>query len=194
VLVLGITTCSAYTFYWFYKTWRDLAAAAEARRPGEQEELAPFADLSPLLRTMVLVLPLALAPFASIDPFLRLLPVIFYAVNIYLILTLTKSIAEMHPDPTSFPRRRPLAAAGLVLALMIACASLSVLKGGWFLLSFFIIVPLAVVQRWLNCYWKASEPAGTLVRQGFNGPEACAIVAGGALLALTVTSFFVLPQ
>lgn len=194
VVALGILTCFAYPFYWFYKTWRDLAEAATESPPDARPELAPFRDISPMLRTTVLIVPFALAPFMGIDPFLQVLPLIFYAVNIYLILALVKSIADIYPGEASFVRRHPLAAAGIVLAAMIGCASLSALKGGFFLLSFLGIVPIAVVQHWLNGYWRAVEPDGLQVRQAFSIKECCAIVIGGALLGLTITSFFVLPQ
>jgi len=169
VLSLSILTCMAYPFYWYYKTWRDLSQAAGVENCQNNPALKPFHNISPLLRTIGLVVPI---------------------LNFYLALTLIKGIAELHPDSGSFAHRRPMLTAGIFTALLLICSSLSALPGAWYLCSFTAAIPLAVVQNWMNIYWRSVEPNGLNVRHAFSGKELLCIILGSLLLGLILASFW----
>ncbi len=163
VIVLSILTCSAYPIYWFYKTWRDLRAEALTERGRANPNIEQFADISPMLRTIGLFIPI---------------------FDIYIAVTLVKGIAELNPRDNAFSRKHPLVASGLVLGFMIAFACLYKLPGVLYMLSFAAAIPLAFVQFWLNNYWKSQEPSDLIVRQAFTGKELIAVILGSLLLGL----------
>ncbi len=163
VIVLSILTCSAYPIYWFYKTWRDLKAEAQSARGQTNPHLEQFADISPMLRTIGLLIP-------------------FF--DIYIAVTLVKGIAELNPQDSAFSRKHPLVSSGLVLGFVIALACLYKLPGTLYMLSFAAAIPLAFVQSWLNNYWKSAESSDLIVRQAFTGKELIAVILGSLLLGL----------
>jgi hypothetical protein len=177
VAALTILTSFAYSFYWFYKTWRDLSFYAGQRKYAsasaeslESKPIEKFANISPMLRTIGLFIPLW---------------------HIYLVLTTFKDIAELHPDANSFPRRKPLLAACCVLTAIIICISLAALPGAYYLLCLLAGLPLAYVQTWINAYWKSVEPKDLHVRYAFTVKELVVIVLGSALLGLNAAAFFI---
>lgn len=163
VIVLSILTCFAYPIYWFFKNWRDLKAEALSERGQTNSNLEQFADISPMLRTIGLLVPI---------------------FDIYIALTLIKGIAELNPSDNSYSRKHPLIASGLVMGAIIALVYLQTLPGILYLLSFAASIPLAVVQSWLNNYWKSVEVPDLIVRQTFTGKELIAVILGGLLLGL----------
>lgn len=163
VIVLSILTCFAYPLYWFFKNWRDLKAEALSERGKTNPNLEQFADISPLLRTIGLLVPI---------------------FDIYIAVTLIKGIAELNPKDNAFSRRHPLVASGLVMGFVIALVYLQTLPGILYLLSFTAAIPLAIVQSWLNNYWKSVELPDLIVRQAFTGKELIAVIVGGLLLGL----------
>lgn len=171
VVALAILTCSAYTFYWFYKTWRDLAAFA-AESSEEKPELARFAKQSCLLRSMGLLVPV---------------------LNIYLALDLLKGLAELYPHPHSAVRKHPLACATALTAGLSILGMASRLPGAFYLLSLSVCVPLVIAQMWLNEFWRSVEPDNMLVRHAFTVKELGAIIVGSLLLGLVVAGFFFVP-
>jgi len=168
--VLSVLTCLFYNFYWFYKNWRDLARHAASADETSNPGLRAFNSISPLLRTIGLLVPV---------------------LQIYLPLTLVKGIAELHPGESTFPRRHPLWASGLVIGFWIAFMFLGRLPGSLYLLSFLAAIPLAVSQSWLNDYWQAVESKDVVVRQAFTVKELMVIIAGSMLLALILTRFII---
>ena len=62
--LLTILTSFAYSFYWFYKTWRDLSFYAGQRKYAsasaeslQSQPIENFANISPMLRTIGLFIP-----------------------------------------------------------------------------------------------------------------------------------------
>ena len=163
VVVLSIVSCFAYSFYWYYKTWRDLKSEALNKRGQDKPELEQFADTSPMLRTLGLVVPV---------------------FNIYMAVSLIKAIAELNPSENSYTKKHPLVSAGLVMGAIIALLCLYKLPGALFMLSFTAAVPLSVVQFWLNKYWRSVESPGRFVRHAFTGKELIVVILGGLLLGL----------
>lgn len=173
VVVLSLLTCTAYCFYWFYKNWRDLSAEAAAQLREDSLKLAKFHNISPLLRAIGLVVPVW---------------------NIYLVLMQLKGIAELYPRAESFPRRRPLVAATLVLLGFIAVLGLGALPGVFYLLSLLAGFPLAIAQSWLNEFWRSVEPANRPVRFAFTVKELAALIVGSAWLGLIVVGMMMMPK
>lgn len=172
VVVLTILTCSAYPFYWFYKNWRDLSAQASQLEDGSGSQLARFRNISPLLRTIGLFVPV---------------------VNIYLALMQFKGIAALYPAEDSIQCRHPLFVASIALAAFIGLQYLALLKGPLYLLSFSAAIPMAAVQYWLNAYWRSIEDPQLPVRYAFSVKELVAIVIGSLWLGLILASFWIVP-
>jgi hypothetical protein len=180
VVVLCILTCTGYFVYWFYKNWRDLAAEANLRLE-EEPDLQQFKNISPMLRSIGLI-----APMATI----WLTPLL-----IYLMMMQFKGIAQLVPDRQAFPRKHPIVSASILMAALTMLVSLAgLLSGPWMLVSFLVGVPLGFAQHWLNAYYNAVEPPGLIVRHAFSVKEIAAIIIGGMLLGLVVTGFFLKPQ
>jgi hypothetical protein len=176
VVVLCFLTCTAYFVYWFYKNWRDLAAEADLRGD-EEPDLKPFKNISPMLRSIGL-----LAPVATV----WLTPIL-----IYLMMMQLKGIATLVPDRQAFPRRHPIISSSILMASLVILVSLAgSLNGPWMLLSFLVGVPLGFAQHWLNAYYSAVEEPGLIVRHAFSVKELAAIIIGGMLFGLVVTGFF----
>lgn len=119
-------------------------------------------------------------------PIVIALALLFSAGAFYLATMLIKGIAELSPDLGSFPRRRPLLATCLIMAALIGSMSLARLADPFWVLSFAGSIPLAVVQSWLNDYWRSVEPPELSVRQAFTGKELIAILFGSLLLGLVM--------
>jgi hypothetical protein len=195
VVALSILTCCAYLFYWFYKNWRDLQACAHPRvtelgKAAPESLLSSLANISPPLRTLGLVLPLANFLFGVILPraFVLTLGILFSLLALYLSITLIYEIARLHPDAASFPRRRAPLATALIVAGLAGFTSLAKLPDPFWLLSFGCCIPLAIVQSWLNAYWLSVEDSGLVVRQAFTIKEILAIIAGSLLLGLVLVN------
>lgn len=172
VVALCVLTCQAYPFYWFYKTWRDLSQQAALPENSQLEALRPFAGVSPLLRSIGLLIPIW---------------------HLYLAFGLIKGIASLYPKSNSFPVAHPRITGALVLLAISALLSLSALPGSLYLLSFTAFVPLALAQHWLNAYWAKVESKDLIVRHAFSGLELAAIILGSLWLGLILASFWLLP-
>lgn len=166
VAALCVLTCFAYCFYWFYKTWRDLAACGES-----QPETAKYARISPLLRTIGLFVPV--------------LHVVF-AFNLF------SGIANLYPKRTSAVSQHPKWSAAVLVMAMVGFIYMTKLPGAWYFLSLGACIPLAIAQSWLNAYWQSLETKDEqyLIRQAFTGKELLAIILGSLLLGLIAASFF----
>ncbi len=164
VVALCVLTCFAYCFYWFYKTWRNLAASG-----GKRPETAKYAEISPLLRTIGLFVPI---------------------LHVWLSFNLFSGIAKLYPNKTSTVSQKPNWSAALLVLAMIGFIYLTKLPGAWYFLSLGACIPLAVAQSWLNAYWQSLETKEILIRQAFTGKELVAIICGSLLLGLIAASFF----
>ncbi|MBY0358375.1 MAG: hypothetical protein K2W82_10275 [Candidatus Obscuribacterales bacterium] len=178
VIVLSIATFKLYFIYWCYKNWRDLSA----HNVPQQTNKPPSGFIESLS-------PQHLSSFQDVSPMLRTLGVLIPYVNNYLYLTLALGIARLLPDASSWPSKHPLAAACFIVGASIAFDLLAFLGGAWYLLSFISVIPLAIVQHWLNKYWDAREPKGLLTRHGFTAWEIGAIVTGSVLLGFIAVGF-----
>lgn len=179
VLVLSITTLTAYIFYWCYKTWRDLALHFHQSTPEHEalsdcgawlgpKRLASFQHVSPGLRTVVMFIPYA---------------------NDYLFFTLALGIAQRVPNLQSFPCQHPmLCAVGLSMVHFLA-AFFAFFPEPWVMLYVLAALPAALLQHWLNKFWAAVHPDKKLMRHGFNFGEIIAIVLGSLLWGLIVVGF-----
>jgi hypothetical protein len=169
LIVLNILTCSTYSLYWFYKTWRDLAAQAETPQGLEEPKLDQFRKISPMLRTIGIFIPIW---------------------HLWLAFHLFSGIAKLYPESNTLPSRHPNYTAAAVLALVFAVLQLGHLPEPYHVLAFTAAVPLAIVQGWLNDYWKSIEPADLIVRHAFTGKELIALVAGSVLFALNLAPLY----
>ena len=214
MVVLRVLTCFGYVFYWFYKNWRDLqmaassdcgpgreqqSPAAESPRsagvipPAEQPELERFREISPPLRTVGLILPLINFLFGIVLPagLVIGLGVLFSAGAVFLAATLIASIAAISPSHGSFPRCHPRLATAFVLIALIGAMALARLPDPFWLLSLAGSIPLAIVQSWLNSYWRSVEPPSLLVRHAFSGKELVTIIIGSLLLGLIIAGMMI---
>jgi Domain of unknown function (DUF4234) len=166
VIVLGALTCGVpYLLYWNFKTCRALQRQANERSTLENDQagLVAFTKISPVYRTLGILIPI---------------------VQIYVLAVLVLQIINLHPDQSSFPRRRPILSTGLVMAAFIGFLSLARLPGAWFFLTLLSATPFAVVQHWLNCFWRSVEPAELPVRYAFSFGEMAAIIIGASVIGL----------
>ena len=176
VLVLNMFTGLAYSLFWFYKAWRDLSAhAAEKFQAAENLvgtdfELRHFKDISPLLRTIGMVVPV---------------------LQLYLFFMLVFNLAKLHPRQTSLPRRHPVISASVLSLSFCGSIMLANLPGAWYLLYVLAAIPLAVAQLWLKSYWHTEEPDGLMVRQAFSTSELLLLILGAIVVGLVVTGFAV---
>lgn len=174
VFVLGILTMSAYLVVWFYKNIRELhdyaklVDAKEAPPPNQQEALLKFKKASPILLAVGLIIPV---------------------LQIFLAVRFFKQCAELHPERETVMRRHPwLCGLGVTLALALLL-HLARLPGPLFLLYLTAILPIALVQSWLNDLWKSVEPNGLIVRHAFSIGELVSIIVGSMLLGVVVVGF-----
>ena len=185
VLVLCWVTSIAYLIYWSYKNWRDFSkqaalvseaggnpdgngAARKLTDGAQAEALKPFKDISPLLRSIGLFVPV---------------------LNLFLIVTQFLSIAQLVPDEKSLPRRSPLLAAGIIFGSFISLTFLFCFPPPFFFLGLLSAIPFAFVQHWINQYWDSVEPPGRAMRHAFSVKELIVIIFGGMLQGLTVVGY-----
>lgn len=170
VLVLCWVTSIAYLIYWSYKNWRDFSkqAALVSGDAAQSEALKPFKDISPLLRSIGLFVPV---------------------LNLFLIVTQFLSIAQLVPDEKSLPRRSPLLAAGIIFGSFISLTFLFCFPPPFFFLGLLSAIPFAFVQHWINQYWDSVEPSGRAMRHAFSVKELIVIIFGGMLQGLTVAGY-----
>lgn len=135
-----------------------------------------------------------MASFRDCSPPLRAIWMFVPYVNNYLLLTLALGIARIHPDKNSLMARRPLLCSFAVVFVTITLSMLSVLPGAWYLLFLLCILPAAVMQAWLNSYWKAVEPDGLLYRAAFTLRELVVVAVGALCLGYIIVGFLMGPH
>lgn len=220
VWVLGAATFKLYLVYWAYKNWRDLSThvSEELRRTSTESDAVDAKDAvdatvastnpdtstissdqqspaSPVLEGFLSRLaPDHLASFRDCSPALRAIWMFVPYVNNYLLLTLALGIARIHPDKNSLVARRPLLCSFAAVFATITLSMLSVLPGAWYLLFLLCILPAAVMQAWLNSYWKAVEPDGLLYRAAFTLRELVVLAVGALYLGYIIVGFLMGPH
>lgn len=171
VAVLFIFTMAAYIPFWFYKNWRDLSAAA-AQMPAQNISAATaryFSDGNAVLRSLGTLIPV---------------------LQLYLTTVFFSQTAALNADSSPFRKNAWLVGVAMT-ATMVGLMCLGKLPGGWRLLYLLAVIPFLVAQRWINSYWHASEPKGTIERQAFNTVELISLILGAVLLGLNVTNAMV---
>lgn len=188
MLVLGVTTFKLYFFYWCYKNWRDLAQHAKARESAKEAEQteAPTPSTAGFFESLR---PETLSHFENISPLICTIGILIPYINNYLYLTLAMGIARLLPNKDSWPAKHPLSAALAIVIVSIIFDLMAFLQSAWYLLFFLSVIPLCVVQHWLNKYWESIEPLGLKTRSWLSGPEVISILAGSLLLGLIVASY-----
>jgi len=191
VVILGALTGSAYLVYWAYKTWKLLKnEAADPDKRNQYSALSLFTKINPGLRTVALLAPALIGVIPFVDKFLKTL--VGDAIVIYVLATLMVGIASLVPDENSFARKHALIACGLVLGAGLLISGLAYLPGSLYLISLLSgAVPCAIMQHWLNKYWKSVEAEDVYVRYGFNGLEMVAIIIGASLIGLVAAGLMI---
>jgi hypothetical protein len=197
VLVLGLFTCNLYVGYWAFKTYADLKResievngfpadpAAEAAGVMTRPVLKPIPARKDDLRLDTHTRE-TLQSFSRVSPALRAIGMIAPIIQIYLAATLTIGISNLVPRENSFPRRNTLGATGLIAGSFLGALSLGYLPVPYFLIASVAMIPIAVLQHWLNEYWVSVESPELLVRHGFNVWEMLTIIAGASLIGLVI--------
>ncbi|MBX9686065.1 MAG: hypothetical protein K2X27_05155 [Candidatus Obscuribacterales bacterium] len=200
VMVLGIFTFKLYFIYWAYKNWRDLSnhlSKAHCRTAGNTKSdtkgdtnspsVAEPASSETLLEKL---LPEHLASFKDCSPFLRTVVILFPYLNNYLLFTLALGIARLVPDKNSLLSRHPYLCSFALVATWIAFSLSAFLPNAYYLIFLLGVLPLALLQHWLNSYWDSVEENGLLTRHAFSFKELSSIIVGALALGYIVTSFF----
>jgi hypothetical protein len=197
VIVLGFFTWGfLYLPWWVFKTYRDLKRECEEVNGVEIDPSAAAAGIAPPVlapvpaRNTELVIAEdtreTLRIFGRVNPGLRGIGTLVPFLNLYLMTTLTIGICSLVPDASSLPRRKPLLSTLLILGGVLAFLTTAHLPGLWFIVSFLSMIPIAVLQHWLNQYWARVESPSLLVRHGFNVWEMLVIILGAGLTGLVV--------
>ena len=211
VWILGAVTFKLYLVYWGYKNWRDLAAQvvedsarfspenltkssadtvhASTAALGEDSVRIDTRETPALEGFLSRLAPEHMASFRDCSPMLRTIWMFVPYVNNYLLLTLALGIARIHPDKASLVARQPVLCAAVAVFATITLSMLSILPGAWYLLFLLSVLPAAVMQSWLNSYWKAVEPDGLLYRAAFTLKELVVVAAGALFLGYIVVGF-----
>ncbi len=178
VVALNTLTLSAYSMFWFFKSWRDLKAEAiklveqnsNSDDASDHSEWNKLVDTSPLIRTIGIVIP---------------------GWQLYLFYSLFKSIALVSPLVEN--KKATMIATVLTVSLPILFA-LGALPGVWFFLYLLGVVPIAISQHQLNDYWRTREDSKKyLVRHAFTPGELIAIILGASVLGLCLAGFMLIP-
>jgi len=203
VFVLGFFSFAAYIPYWGYKTWRDLkreSIEVNGDIEDDQREAAGIAKpaLSPVPprkadanQKLDQHFKDALTTFAKVNPVLRAFGLLVPILNIYLSTTLTLGIANLVPDQNSLARKKPMIATLLIVGTALFFLAFNRLDGWWIEFSLLAVIPFAVLQHWLNQYWKTVESDELLIRAGFNLWEMLLIIVGASLHGLVVTGLMI---
>lgn len=183
VAVLYILTMSGYSLIWFFKNWKVLRDAQKSlcdetiederlvRVKAGDVELSRFANISPWLRAVGLLLPL---------------------VQLYLAWQTFKNIALMAPDKAAAQRQHPLLAATILVLVFVGLFWLYKLPGSYWLFFLTSFIPLAIAQYWLNQFWESVEEKPAPVRFAFSVWELLMLIVGSMFLGLNVVRPFVI--
>lgn len=201
VLVLGFFTFNLYTAYWLFKTYSDLKReATEVLGPYEDAAASAAGISAAVLKPIPPRNPAfhpdehtreTLRTFWRVNPALRTVGMLIPIVQIYIAATLTLGLANLVPGANSFPRRKPIVATLLVAFGFFAALTLGYLNHGYWMLASVAMIPVAVLQHWLNRYWDAVESADLMVRHGFNLWEMITIIIGASIIGLSIAGLMI---
>jgi hypothetical protein len=202
VLVLGFFTFNMYVGYWAFKTYADLKRESievngypenpDAQAAGivTRAVLKPIPPRKPKLHLDTHTRD-TLQIFSRVSPGLRGIGMMVPILQIYLAATLTIGISNLLPDENSFPRRNPLGATLLIAGAFVGSLSLGYLPQAWMFFATVAMIPIAVLQHWLNKYWLSVESEDLLVRHGFNLWEMLTIIVGAMLMGFVIAGFMI---
>ena len=187
VFVLTLLTAGVYLPFWFYKNCRDLSRRASASTDDSENSLKPLTiHEADTLRYIKRCWPLILAIGAFL-PFIGAFVQVFFF----------KTVAQLSPNPDSRIRKNSLTVGVLMMLLIYAAVSAGTLLPRTYSLpeSFSrlylaAVFPVALVQNWLNQYWRSVEPEGILVRQSFSATELILLIFGIMLTGMHILRFF----
>lgn len=152
IILLSILTLSLYNFYWFYRNWENMKTHNDK-------------DISPILRTIGLIIPI---------------------INIFLIYGQFRDIKNYVEESGVETFSSP----GLITIGYIFFNLLSELPGIFWLLAFGYLWPMVIVQRTLNNYWEKELP-GIPTRENFSGIEIVAMIIGALIWILVIMAMFI---
>lgn len=184
VVALNTLTMSAYSLFWFFKTWRDLKAHAIEKLDKEKSRAeASAVDPSDLKRLG------EWNKLTEISPLIRTIGIIIPGWQLYLVFDLFKRVANISPL-ANHNRSTAIALAMTVsLGVMFAAAAL---PGAFYFLYLTGVVPIAIAQHLLNGYWRTQEKPGILIRHAFTPGELVAIILGASWLGLCIAHFMLI--
>ena len=191
VMVLGFFSFGLYLIYWFYKTWRDLRNQARDNDP-ENPVLKDYPGIRPWFRTLVffipvISIPLYLTPFA--EAAVKTTQTVWVLVLGLIVANLFKDIASLIPDESSWARINSVRAS-FVLSISIAmCLVFCTLDNICYLLYLLVVIPIGIVQHWLNQYYEASEKEVLALRYAFTPIETIVIILGALWMGLVILGF-----
>ncbi len=180
VLVLNVLSCTAYSWWWYYKNWKELQAFA---KNATEEELAKVPDRPLAKKTMDYCRKMNVVVHAigTIPPFIQCI----FTFRIY------KQIADLYPlkgeeaaggtQPPELARAlnklwavNP-AMTALILTLLTLYFATSFHVGPEqvqpFFAAFGTSIPLVVGQDMLNSFWRSVETPDKEPRKHFNNGE-----------------------
>jgi hypothetical protein len=180
VFVLTLLTAGWYLPFWVYKNSRDLSRRASAAMDDSQVQLAPLKiHEADALRYIKRCWPAVLAIGAFL-PF----------VGAFVTVLFCRTVANLSPNGESVIRKHSLTAGILLMLLFYAASAAIKLPGAFSLLYLAAVFPVAILQHWLNQYWRSVEPEGMLVRQSFSATELVLLVFGIMLTGMLILHFF----
>ncbi len=139
------------------------------------------------------LLPAHLSNFKNASPMIRSIFTMVPIVTHYMFYTLTLGIARIQPKKYSTVASHPVLCSLAIVFAWITLSCLSTLHGPLYLAFFLNVIPLAIVQHWLNRYWDSVEDAGLITRHGFTFKELLTVIVGALYFGFIVSGFLINP-
>jgi hypothetical protein len=180
IFVLILLTAGWYLPMWVYKNCCELSRRAGGAPDGSDDVLTPLTIYeADALRYIKRCWPIVLA----IGAFLPY-------IGAFVTVVFCRTIAKLSPNSDSVIRKHALTVGVLLMLLFYAASTAIKLPGALSLLYLAAVFPVALVQHWLNQYWRSVEPEGMLVRQSFSASELVVLVFGITLTGMLILRFF----
>ncbi len=147
----------------------------------------PFDDDDETQGLLESLLPTHLCSFKKVSPLLRTIFVVIPYINHYMFYTITLGIAKLQRN--SIVASHPIPCSLALVTVYIALSCLCFLPKAFYLMFLLSVIPVAIVQHWLNRYWDTVEKPGLLMRHGLTLKEILSIIAGALALGYLVSSY-----
>ncbi len=135
--------------------------------------------------------PKHLSSFRHASPMLRAIFAAVPYIQHYMLYTIALGTANLQPKGSSVVASHPVLCAVAVTAAWITLSCLSMLPEPLYLTSFLCLIPLAIIQHWINRYWDSVETPGLIMRHGFTFKELITIIVGALLLGFLGSSLII---